>query len=209
MSSCFCFVFLALATVATVVLESLVHGGGAHTNKTIQAQASRQQADIQTHESTNTQTASRHTNTWKHMGGANTSKHAIQAQASKQQTHESTNKQTASRHTRHKKTTPDTWMHRDKTDTQDTRHKHKHNHESHMKAQTNRQQADIQDTRRTTTDTRMHRGIQDTRRQDRHKKTTTDTRMHRGNNRQHKHCNKIAYIDVHACKQTYMFISCP
>ena len=100
-------------------------------------------------------------------------------------------------------------MHRDKTDTQDTRHTQKHNHESHMKAQTNRQQADIQDTRRTTTDTRMHRGIQDTRRQDRHKKTTTDTRMHRGNNRQHKHCNKIAYIDVHACKQTYMFISCP
>ena len=32
--------------------------------------------------------------------------------------------------------------------------------------------------------------------------------MHRGNNRQHKHCNKIAYIDVHACKQTYMFTSC-
>ena len=91
--------------------------------------------------------------------------------------------------------------------TQDTRHKH--NHESHMKAQTNKQQADIQGTRRTITDTRMHRGIQDTRRQDRHKKTTTDTRMHRGNNRQHKHCNNIAYIDVHACKQTYMFTSCP
>ena len=100
-------------------------------------------------------------------------------------------------------------MHRDKTDTQDTRHKHKHNHESHMKAQTNRQQADIQDTRRTTTDTIMHKGIQDTRRQDRHKKTTTYTRMHRGNNRQHKHCNNIAYIDVHACKQTHMFTSCP
>ena len=117
MSSCFCFVFwhrpkyiaiIALATVATVVLESLVHGGGAHTNKTIQAQASRQQADIQTHESTKKQTASRHTNTRKHMGGANTSRHTIQAQASRQQTHESTNKQTASRHTRHKKTTPDT-----------------------------------------------------------------------------------------------------
>ena len=42
-------------------------------------------------------------------------------------------------------------MHRDKTDTQDTRHKHKHNHESHMKAQSNKQQADIQETRRTTT----------------------------------------------------------
>ena len=91
----------------------------------------------------------------------------------------------------------------------DIQYKHKHNHESHMKAQTNMQQADIQDTRRTTTDTRMHRGIEDTRRQDRHKKTTTDTRMHRGNIRQHKHCNKIAYIDVHACKQTYMFTSCP
>ena len=36
----------------------------------------------------------------------------------------------------------------------------------------------------------MNRNNQDTRRQDRHKKTTTDTRMHRGNNRQHKHCNK-------------------
>ena len=52
---------IALATVATVVLESLVHGGGANTSNTIQAQASRQQADIQTHESTNKQTASRHT----------------------------------------------------------------------------------------------------------------------------------------------------
>ena len=91
----------------------------------------------------------------------------------------------------------------------DIQYKHKHNHESHMKAQTNRQQADIQDTRRTIADTRVHRGIQDTRRQDRHKKTTTDTRKHRGNSRQHKHCNKIAYIDVHACKQTYMFTSCP
>ena len=53
---------LALTTVATVVLELLVHGGGANTSRhTIQAQASRQQADIQTHESTNKQTASRHT----------------------------------------------------------------------------------------------------------------------------------------------------
>ena len=49
-----------------------------------------------------------------------------------------------------------------------------------MKAQTNRQQADMQDTRRTTTDTRMHRGIQDTRRQDRHKKTATDTSAEQG-----------------------------
>ena len=154
MSSCVCFVFfwhrptyiaiIALTTVATVVLELLVHGGG-----------------------------------------ANTSRHTIQAQAQSWVTHESTNKQTARRHTRHKQTTPDTWMHRGKTDTHYTRHKH--NHESHMKAQTNRQQADIQDTRRTTTDTRMHRGIQDTRRQDRHKKTTTDTRIHRDNTRQHKH----------------------
>jgi hypothetical protein len=37
----------------------------------------------------------------------------------------------------------------------DIQYKHKHNHESHMTAQTSRQQADIQDTRR----------------QDRHKKT--------------------------------------
>ena len=104
--------------------KDIAHGGCANTSRhTIQAQASRQQADIQTHESTNKQTASRHTNTWKHMGGANASSHTIQAQASRQETHESTNKQTASRHTRHKKTTPDTWMHRDKTDTQDTRHK--------------------------------------------------------------------------------------
>ena len=71
-------------------------------------------------------------------------------------------------------------MHRDKTDTHDTRHKHKLNHESHMKAQTNRQQADTQDTIRTTSDTSMHRGIQATRRQDRHKKTPTDTIMHMG-----------------------------
>ena len=80
-------------------------------------------------------------------------------------------------------------------------------HTRHKK--TNKQQADIQDTGGTTTDTRMHMGIQDTRRQDRFKKTTAYTRMHWGNNRQHKHCNKIAYIDVHACKQTYMFTSCP
>ena len=53
---------IALTIVATVVLESLVHGGGANTSRhTKHAQASRQQGDIQTHESTNKQTASRHT----------------------------------------------------------------------------------------------------------------------------------------------------
>ena len=78
-----------------------------------------------------------------------------------------------------------------------------------MKAQTSRQQADIQDTRRTTTDTRMHRGIQDTRRQDRHKKTTTDTRIHRDNNRQHTHCSKLTYTDVHVEKDVDIVLHGP
>ena len=85
---------------------------------------------------------------------AQTSRHTIQAQAQSWVTHDSTNKQTASRHTRHKKTTTDTIIHRD---------------------------------------------IQDTRRQDRHKKTTTDTRIHRDNNRQHKHCNTITCTDALPC----------
>ena len=132
---------LALTTVATAVLELLVHGGGANTSRhAIQAhaQSSRHQADIQA---------------------------AIQ----------------------------------------DTRR-----HESHMKAQTSRQQADIQ-THESTNKKNHYRykSAYGHTRQDRHKKTTTDTRMHRGNNRQLKHCNKTAYIDVHACKQTYMFTPCP
>jgi len=103
----------------------------------------------------------------------------------------------------------------------DIQDKHKHNHEPHMKAQTSRQQADIQDTRRQTSSKHTYKtqegplqiqeciGAYKTQGQDRLKKTTTYTRMHRGNHRQHKHCNKIAYIDVHACKQTHMFTSCP
>ena len=65
------------------------------TYKHMKAQTSRQQADIQTHEST-----------WVVQIQAGIQ--YKQAQESRQQTHESTNKQTASRHTRHKKTTPDT-----------------------------------------------------------------------------------------------------
>ena len=81
---------IALTIVATVVLELLAHGGGASTSRhTIQAQASRQQADIQTHEST-----------W-----------VVQMQAVIQ-------------------------------------YKHKQADSKHMKAPTSRQQADIQDTRR-------------------------------------------------------------
>ena len=53
--------------------------------------------------------------------------------------------------------------------------------------------------KKTTTDTIIHRDIQDTRRQDRHKKTTTDTIIHRDNNRQHKHCNKITFTDALPC----------
>ena len=57
----------------------------------------------------------------------------------------------------------------------DIQYKHKHNHESHMKAQTNMQQAGIQDTRRTITasKTRQQADIQDkaANRHTRHKKT--------------------------------------
>ena len=107
-SSCFCFVFfwhrpryiaiIALTIVATVVLESLVHGGGANTSRhTIQAQASRQQADIQTHESTNKQTASRHT---RHKKTTTSTRIHRDIQNTRRQV-------------RHTKTTTDTIIHRD------------------------------------------------------------------------------------------------
>ena len=101
----------------------------------------------------------------------------------------------------------------------DLQYKHKHKHESRMTSQTSRHQAQAQSCvthdstykqtasrhtrhKKTTTDIRIHRNIQDTRKQGRHKKQKQTQGYIR---RQHKHCNTITYTDVHA----YMFTSCP
>ena len=181
----------------------------------------RQQADRR--QQADSKTASRHTRHKRQQADIQDTRRQHQTHeciGTRQTQEEPIQDKAASRHTRHKKN------HYSKQDKAASRHTRQGSKQTYR--HNTRQQAYIQDkaaSRHTDTrqgSTQTYKTLEEPLQiqeyigayKTQEDKTDTIRQQHTqeciwGNNRQHKHCNKIAYIDVHACKQTYMFTSCP